>query len=130
MTVQTLKIGKREFVLLSKRDFERLAAQARRQSEQDRQDAADAAESRRRRKEPGGTALAKKFDCVAMKRAAQRSIRAHVRGLTPKQEIAFFRAGGAEFEAALAAARQAAESDAAAPAAARGARRARRRTAT
>jgi hypothetical protein len=58
MTVQTLKIGKREFVLLSKRDFERLAAQARRQSEQNRQDAGDVAESRRRRKEPGGTTLA------------------------------------------------------------------------
>jgi hypothetical protein len=57
MTVQTLKIGKREFVLLSKRDFERLAAQARRQSEQDRQDAGDAAESRRRRKQPGGATL-------------------------------------------------------------------------
>jgi hypothetical protein len=49
---------------------------------------------------------AKKFDCVAMKRAAQRRIRARVRGLTPKQEIAFFRTGGAEFEAALAAARR------------------------
>jgi hypothetical protein len=58
MTVQTLKIGKREFVLLSKRDFERLAAQARRQNEQDRQDAGDVAESRRRLKEPGGITLA------------------------------------------------------------------------
>jgi hypothetical protein len=35
MTLQTLKIGKREFVLLSKRDFEKLAAQARRQTEDD-----------------------------------------------------------------------------------------------
>ncbi len=35
MTVQTLKIGKREFVLVPKRDFERLAAQARRQTEDD-----------------------------------------------------------------------------------------------
>jgi hypothetical protein len=33
--LQTLKIGKREFVLLSKRDFEKLAAQARRQTEDD-----------------------------------------------------------------------------------------------
>lgn len=33
MTVQTLKIGKREFVLLPKRDFEKLAEQARRQIE-------------------------------------------------------------------------------------------------
>ena len=58
MTVQTLKIGKREFVLLSKRDFERLAAQARRQNEQDKQDAGDVAESRRRKREPGGSGLA------------------------------------------------------------------------
>jgi hypothetical protein len=54
MTVQTLMIGKREFVLVPKRDFERIAAQARRQDEQDRQDAGDVAESRRRMKEPGG----------------------------------------------------------------------------
>jgi hypothetical protein len=40
MIVQTLKIGKREFVFLPKRDFERLAALARRQNEQDQQDAA------------------------------------------------------------------------------------------
>lgn len=33
MTLQTLKIGRREFVLLAKRDFERLAAQAQRQTE-------------------------------------------------------------------------------------------------
>ena len=33
MTLQTLKIGKREFVLIGKRDFEKLAAQARRQTE-------------------------------------------------------------------------------------------------
>ena len=35
MTLQTLKIAGREFVLLSKRDFQKLAAQARRQSEDD-----------------------------------------------------------------------------------------------
>jgi hypothetical protein len=58
MTVQPLRIGKREFVLLSKRDFERLSAQARRQTDQDRQDAGDVAESRRRRKQPGGSSLA------------------------------------------------------------------------
>ena len=58
MTVQTLEIGKREFVLLPKREFERMAAQARRQNEQDRQDAGDVAESRRRRKERGGSTLA------------------------------------------------------------------------
>jgi hypothetical protein len=57
-TVQTLKIGKREFVLLPKRDFERIADRARRFSEQERQDAGDVAESRRRRKEPGGITLA------------------------------------------------------------------------
>jgi hypothetical protein len=57
MNVQTLKVGKREFVLLPKREFERLAASARRQVEQDRQDAGDAAESRRRRKQPGGITL-------------------------------------------------------------------------
>lgn len=33
MTLQTLKIGRREFVLLARRDFERLAAQAQRQTE-------------------------------------------------------------------------------------------------
>ena len=58
MTLQTLKIGKREFVLISKRDFERMADQARRQKEQDRQDAGDIAESRRRMKSPGGMSLA------------------------------------------------------------------------
>mgnify|MGYP001465235972 CR=1 FL=1 len=58
MTVQTLKIGKSEFVILPKRDFERIAAQARRQAEQDRQDAGDVAESRRRMKESGGATLA------------------------------------------------------------------------
>jgi hypothetical protein len=35
MTLQTLKIGKREFVLLGKRDFEKLAAQAQKQTEDD-----------------------------------------------------------------------------------------------
>jgi hypothetical protein len=35
MTVQSLTIGKREFVLLSKRDFQKLAAQAHRQTEDD-----------------------------------------------------------------------------------------------
>ncbi len=58
MTVQTLKIGKREFVLVPKRDFERLAAQARKQTEHERRDAGDVAESRRRMKEPGGSTLA------------------------------------------------------------------------
>ena len=35
MTVQTLKIGKREFVLIPKRDFDLLASQAQRQTEDD-----------------------------------------------------------------------------------------------
>jgi len=35
VTVQTLKIGKKDFVLLAKRDFEKLAAQAERQMEDD-----------------------------------------------------------------------------------------------
>jgi hypothetical protein len=55
MTVQTLKIGKREFVVLPKRDFDRIAAKARKQVEQERQDAGDVAESRRRMKAGGRT---------------------------------------------------------------------------
>ena len=35
MTLQTLKIGKQEYVLLAKRDFQKLAAQAERQTEDD-----------------------------------------------------------------------------------------------
>jgi hypothetical protein len=35
MTLQTLKIGGREFILLPKRDFQKLAAQAERQTEDD-----------------------------------------------------------------------------------------------
>ena len=58
MTVSTLKIGKREFVVIPKQDFDRLSAQADRQAQQDRQDAGDVAESRRRMKEPGGSSLA------------------------------------------------------------------------
>jgi len=43
----------------------------------------------------------KAFDCVAMKRSAQRRIRALVRGMSPDEEIAFFRAGAEEFQAAI-----------------------------
>ena len=51
MTLQTLKIGGREFVLLAKQDFEKLAAQADRQSEDDYwTDAALAAEAAARAK--------------------------------------------------------------------------------
>ena len=35
MTLQTLKIGKQEYVLLAKRDFQKLAAQAQQQIEDD-----------------------------------------------------------------------------------------------
>ena len=35
MTVQTLRIGNKDFVLLAKRDFQKLAAQAQRQAEDD-----------------------------------------------------------------------------------------------
>jgi hypothetical protein len=35
MALQTLTIGKREFVLIAKRDFKRLAEQAQRQTEDD-----------------------------------------------------------------------------------------------
>lgn len=58
MTIQTLKIGRREYVVLPRRDFERLAARARKQAEQECQDSGDVAESRRRIKEAGGKTLA------------------------------------------------------------------------
>jgi hypothetical protein len=35
MTIQSLKIGKKDFILLAKGDFEKLAAQAQRQTEDD-----------------------------------------------------------------------------------------------
>jgi siroheme synthase len=35
VTLQTLKIGKREFILVAKRDFQKLAAQAQRQTQDD-----------------------------------------------------------------------------------------------
>ena len=35
MTLQTIRIGRREFILLDRRDFDKLAAQAQRQSEDD-----------------------------------------------------------------------------------------------
>lgn len=41
------------------------------------------------------------FDCVEMKRAAQERIRAQVDGMTPDEEIAFFRKGGDAFEQAI-----------------------------
>ena len=49
MAAQTLKLKGQEFVLLPKREYERLRAQVQRQSQQDRQ---DLTEARRRAKEP------------------------------------------------------------------------------
>ena len=40
----------------------------------------------------------KTFDCIAMKREAQKAIRARVRGMTWEEEIAFFREGREEFD--------------------------------
>jgi hypothetical protein len=51
MTVQTLKMGKQEFVVIPKRDFDRMQSQAKRQDERERQDAADLALAKRRSKE-------------------------------------------------------------------------------
>jgi hypothetical protein len=50
MTVQTVKLGKSEFVLLSKKDFARLR---RRAGELTEQDLGDIAESKRRLASPG-----------------------------------------------------------------------------
>jgi hypothetical protein len=49
MAVQTLKVKGREFVLLPKREYERMRAQIERQSEQDR---GDMTEAKRRSREP------------------------------------------------------------------------------
>jgi hypothetical protein len=49
MTVSTVKIGTKEYVLLPRKDFDRLREDAGRQKLQDRQDAGDIAESRRRK---------------------------------------------------------------------------------
>jgi hypothetical protein len=58
MAVQAPKTGRRKFILLPRRGYDRVAAQARRQAEQDGKDAGDVAESRRRMKESGGWSLA------------------------------------------------------------------------
>lgn len=47
-----------------------------------------------------------KFDCIAMKRAAQEAIRAKVRGMSRSEEVQFFRAGADEFERRAEEARQ------------------------
>jgi hypothetical protein len=49
MAVQTLKVKGREFVLVPKREYERMRAQIERQSEQDR---GDVTEAKRRSREP------------------------------------------------------------------------------
>jgi hypothetical protein len=49
MAAQTLKLKGQEFVLLPKREYERMRAQIQRQAEQDR---GDVAEAKRRAKEP------------------------------------------------------------------------------
>ena len=55
MTVQTLKIGGKSFVLVAEKDFRKLQQRA---DEITAQDRGDVAESRRRMKEPGGKTLA------------------------------------------------------------------------
>ena len=48
----------------------------------------------------------KSFDCIAMKREAQKAIRAKVRGMTREQEVAYFHAGAEEFDDRIQAAKQ------------------------
>ncbi len=55
MTVQTVKLGGRKFVIVAEKDFRRLQLRAEELTAQDR---GDVAESRRRMKEPGGKSLA------------------------------------------------------------------------
>jgi len=43
----------------------------------------------------------RRFDCVEMKRSAQRKIRRRVRGMTPAQEMAFFGEGREQFQKAV-----------------------------
>ena len=50
--------------------------------------------------------MKKKFDCVAMKHAAQAIIRKEVQGMTRDEEIAYFRAGEKEFRRQLLEARR------------------------
>jgi hypothetical protein len=54
VTVSTLKIGKREFVVVPRKDFERLKRKAQLLGDQE---AGDVAESTRRMKERGGSTL-------------------------------------------------------------------------
>ncbi|MCK4626761.1 MAG: hypothetical protein KAV00_15730 [Phycisphaerae bacterium] len=40
----------------------------------------------------------KKFDCVEMKRACQEEIRRQIKGMTPSEEVAFFRRAGEKLQ--------------------------------
>jgi len=55
MTVQTVKLGSRKFVIVPEKDFRRLQERAEEITLQDR---GDVLEHRRRMKEPGGKTLA------------------------------------------------------------------------
>jgi hypothetical protein len=55
MTVQTVSLGGRKFVIVPEKDYRRLRAKAEGNIEQER---GDLAEHRRRMKEPGGKTLA------------------------------------------------------------------------
>jgi hypothetical protein len=48
----------------------------------------------------------KTFDCVEMKRAAQRQIRQAVAGMSPEEEIRYFRSGAEQFERRIREARE------------------------
>ena len=48
----------------------------------------------------------KTFDCIAMKREAQKAIRAKVQGMTREEEAAFFREGREEFDKRVQAAKE------------------------
>ncbi|MGD0655272.1 MAG: hypothetical protein ABSA16_13075 [Thermoguttaceae bacterium] len=48
----------------------------------------------------------KTFDCIAIKRAAQEKIREEVCGMTPAEEVAYFRKGAEDFERRILAAKQ------------------------
>jgi hypothetical protein len=76
MTLQTLKIGKRELVLLAKSDFKKLAAQAERRTEDDYwTNAALGAESKARTKNQ----KAIPFEQVECQLAARKRFRVPVR---------------------------------------------------
>ena len=53
-----------------------------------------------------GSKKTKTFDCIAMKREAQKAIRAKVRGMTRQEEVAFFRQGREEFDREVRAAKE------------------------